>query len=134
LRVRPPAGDGWLHEVKFDGYRCQLHKTVDDVVIFSKNGREFTNRFPGIRDAVLTLPCKELSSMANWWPARRTARLIFPALHSGNGDKVEMTRVDGFSRLQLNDAVSLALLLEFAQEHVPRCEHRRHRRLAGGRW
>jgi len=26
LRVRPPAGDAWLHEVKFDGYRCQPHK------------------------------------------------------------------------------------------------------------
>jgi len=21
-----PAGDGWLHEVKFDGYRVQAHK------------------------------------------------------------------------------------------------------------
>jgi bifunctional non-homologous end joining protein LigD len=56
--VRPAAGDVWLHEVKFDGYRCQLHKTRDEAVIFSKNGREFTNRFPGIRDALLTLPCK----------------------------------------------------------------------------
>src|SRR5262245_1766724 len=58
LRVRPPAGEEWLHEVKFDGYRCQLHKAGDDVVIFSKNGRDFTNRFPGIHDALVTLPCK----------------------------------------------------------------------------
>ena len=58
LRVRPPAGDAWLHEVKFDGYRCELHKAGDDVVIFPRNGREFTNRFPGIRGAVLTLPYK----------------------------------------------------------------------------
>ena len=58
LRVRPPAGDAWLHEVKFDGYRCHLHKAGKDVAIFSKNGRDFTNRFPGIRDALLILPCK----------------------------------------------------------------------------
>ena len=58
LRARPPVGDAWLHEVKFDGYRCQLHKAGKDVVIFSRNGREFTERFPGIRDAVLTLHCR----------------------------------------------------------------------------
>jgi len=51
-------GDAWLHEVKFDGYRCQPHKAGQDVLIFSKNGRDFTNRFPGIRDALLSLPCR----------------------------------------------------------------------------
>jgi len=34
-------------------------------------------------------------------------------------DKVEMTCVDGFFRLQLNDDVSLALLVEFAQDVFP---------------
>ena len=51
-------GDAWLHEVKFDGYRCQPHKAGQDVLIFFKNGRDFTNRFPGIRDALLSLPCR----------------------------------------------------------------------------
>ena len=60
LRARPPAGGAWLHEVKFDGYRCQLHKAGKDVVIFSRSGREFTDRFPGIRDGVLTLPCRSV--------------------------------------------------------------------------
>jgi hypothetical protein len=26
LRASPPIGDGWQYEVKFDGYRVQLHK------------------------------------------------------------------------------------------------------------
>ena len=60
LRARPPVGDAWLHEVKFDGYRCQIHKAGKDVVIFSRNGREFTDRFPDIRDGVLTLPCRSV--------------------------------------------------------------------------
>jgi ATP-dependent DNA ligase len=30
--------------VKFDGYRCQPHKTGEEAIIFSKNGRDFTNR------------------------------------------------------------------------------------------
>jgi hypothetical protein len=34
-----PAGDGWLHEVKFDGYRVEAHKKGSRVVIYSRNGR-----------------------------------------------------------------------------------------------
>ena len=50
-------GDAWLHEVKFDGYRRLPHKAGQDVLIF-KNCRDFANRFPGIRDALLSLPCR----------------------------------------------------------------------------
>jgi bifunctional non-homologous end joining protein LigD len=25
LRSKPPAGDNWLHEIKYDGYRLQIH-------------------------------------------------------------------------------------------------------------
>ena len=84
LRVRPPAGDAWLHEVKFDGYRCQLHKAANDTVIFSRNGRDFTNRFPGIRDAVLTLPCKSAIIDGEVVACRKDGTPDFRALHSGN--------------------------------------------------
>ena len=42
----PSKGDGWLHEVKSDGYRLQLHKDGTDVIIYSRNGNDFTGRFP----------------------------------------------------------------------------------------
>ena len=31
-----PAGEGWLHEVKFDGYRVQVHKVGSCVIIYSR--------------------------------------------------------------------------------------------------
>jgi ATP-dependent DNA ligase len=37
LAKEPPAGPAWVHEVKFDGYRLQLHKEGKDVVLLSKN-------------------------------------------------------------------------------------------------
>ena len=43
-----PAGDGWLHEVKFDGYRVQAHKVGSKVVIFNGKGHVSTERFPSI--------------------------------------------------------------------------------------
>lgn len=54
----PPAGEGWLHEVKFDGYRLQLHKDGDRAEIWSKNGKDFTARFRDIAKRVAALPCE----------------------------------------------------------------------------
>ena len=48
----------WLHEVKFDGYRIQVHKVGSRVVIYSRNGRDFTERFPSIAQLLHELPVK----------------------------------------------------------------------------
>jgi bifunctional non-homologous end joining protein LigD len=36
LAKEPPTGQQWQHEVKFDGYRLQIHKNGKDVILFSK--------------------------------------------------------------------------------------------------
>ena len=46
LRARPPTGDAWLHEIKFDGWRIQLHKRGRDVALYTKNGHDYTKRLP----------------------------------------------------------------------------------------
>ena len=51
-----PTGDSWLHEVKFDGYRVQAHKIGLRVVVFSRNGHDFTDRFPSIAQLLQELP------------------------------------------------------------------------------
>jgi bifunctional non-homologous end joining protein LigD len=53
-----PAGDRWVHEVKFDGYRVQVHKLGSRVVIFSRNGHDFSERFPSIAQELRELPAK----------------------------------------------------------------------------
>jgi hypothetical protein len=53
-----PAGDGWVHEVKFDGYRVQAHKVGARVIVFSRNGHDFTERFPSIVKLLRDLPAK----------------------------------------------------------------------------
>jgi bifunctional non-homologous end joining protein LigD len=58
LRASPPTGDEWLHEVKLDGFRVQLHKHGQAVTIYSKKGSDFTRRFPAIAAAVLGLPTR----------------------------------------------------------------------------
>ena len=56
LKRQPPTGPQWLHEVKFDGWRAQLHKAGDEVAIYTRKGHDYTKRFPAIRDSLLALP------------------------------------------------------------------------------
>jgi bifunctional non-homologous end joining protein LigD len=83
LRTTPPTGDGWLHEVKFDGYRAQLHKGETSIV-YSKNGKDFSSRFPAILHAVKSLPCKSVIIDAEIVALKEDGTYDFRALHSGN--------------------------------------------------
>jgi len=34
----PPRGEGWAHEIKYDGFRSQLHLRDGRATVFSKSG------------------------------------------------------------------------------------------------
>ena len=56
LAKAPPVGSEWIHELKHDGWRAQLHKAGDDVVVFPRNGNDATSRFKSVAIALATLP------------------------------------------------------------------------------
>jgi len=43
-----PSGARWLHEIKFDGYRVQLHIANEDINVFTRPGNDWTKRFKKI--------------------------------------------------------------------------------------
>ena len=45
-----PAGERWIHEVKFDGYRVQLHLVNEAVRVFTRRGHDWTKRFKKVAD------------------------------------------------------------------------------------
>ncbi len=47
LVERPPAGEDWLHEVKFDGYRIEARIEKGRVTLFTRRGLDWTQRFAG---------------------------------------------------------------------------------------
>jgi len=51
-----PDGDGWLHEIKFDGYRMLCRIDHGQCRMFSRTGKDWTASFPGIADAAARLP------------------------------------------------------------------------------
>ena len=56
---KPPAGDGWLHELKLDGYRIQARKDGDRVQLLTRTGLDWTHRMKTIAALVSALPAEK---------------------------------------------------------------------------
>ena len=56
LVAEPPEGDEWLHEPKFDGYRILCRVEGGAARLSSRNGKDWTERFPQIARAAAALP------------------------------------------------------------------------------
>jgi bifunctional non-homologous end joining protein LigD len=48
LVTMPPEGPGWVHEVKYDGYRMQLRVADHKARLFTRKGLDWTHRFTEI--------------------------------------------------------------------------------------
>ncbi|MET4606253.1 bifunctional non-homologous end joining protein LigD [Bradyrhizobium sp. JR4.1] len=47
---RVPTGERWIHEIKFDGYRVQLHLANEAVTVYTRRGHDWTKRFKKVAD------------------------------------------------------------------------------------
>lgn len=56
---RPPTENGWLHEIKFDGYRTMAHVADGAVRLITRNGLDWTKRYGDLWLAFARLPCRE---------------------------------------------------------------------------
>ncbi|MBB4377657.1 ATP-dependent DNA ligase LigD phosphoesterase module /ATP-dependent DNA ligase LigD polymerase module [Bradyrhizobium sp. Rc3b] len=53
---RPPAGEGWCHEIKFDGYRVQLRVEDGKATLKTRKGLDWTDKFASIAKEAAALP------------------------------------------------------------------------------
>jgi len=56
LVAKLPGGPDWTYEVKLDGYRAIGVKTSRNAIIYSRNGKNFNNRYPHLAEALGDLP------------------------------------------------------------------------------
>ncbi|EMG36295.1 ATP-dependent DNA ligase LigD polymerase module,ATP-dependent DNA ligase LigD phosphoesterase module [Desulfocurvibacter africanus PCS] len=54
----PPAGEQWLHEIKFDGYRLLLIIDNGKARLMTRGGQDWTHRFPELARAAGGLPLR----------------------------------------------------------------------------
>jgi bifunctional non-homologous end joining protein LigD len=51
--TKVPAGPDWIHEIKHDGYRLIVQRGGSRVRLFTRNGNDWTSRYPLIVEAAL---------------------------------------------------------------------------------
>jgi bifunctional non-homologous end joining protein LigD len=56
LVAQPPSSDEWLHELKFDGYRMICFLSRGKARFLSRNGKDWTEKFPNVSAALKTFP------------------------------------------------------------------------------
>ncbi len=115
---RPPAGEGWIHEIKFDGYRVQVRIGAGQAVIRTRKGLDWTERFGAIAQACAGLPdgimdgeivalnhdgAPDFAALQAAIAEEGTDQLVlfaFDLLHAGSEDLRALTLSDRKARLQ----------------------------------
>ncbi|HEU0302723.1 MAG TPA: DNA polymerase ligase N-terminal domain-containing protein, partial [Longimicrobium sp.] len=53
-----PAGGDWIHELKYDGYRLLAMLKDGEARVVTRNGNDWTERFPAVAAALARLPAR----------------------------------------------------------------------------
>lgn len=59
LTDRTPEGEGWLHEIKFDGYRIIAIKNKDQIKLLTRRGLDWSQHFPTLVKELKKLPIEK---------------------------------------------------------------------------
>jgi len=93
--TKVPASSDWLHEIKYDGYRLIVHRDGDRVRLFTRNGHDWTKRYPWIVEAALRNRIKQFVIDGEAVILGVDGVSDFDALHSGkHNDEVQSYAFD----------------------------------------
>jgi ATP-dependent DNA ligase len=79
---KPPKGEGWTHEVKFDGYRTQLIIDPKGARFFTRRGFDWTAKYRTAgRKRSSTLSIRP--DLRGWFRSAETANIAAVLLRAG---------------------------------------------------
>lgn len=116
-RAAPPQGPEWRHEIKFDGFRVQLHRIGRQTQLFSRNGHPLPRRFQFLRHELISLPVRSCVLDGELMCSDQDGRPNFKALISGSTTAL---CVWCFDLLQLNGQDLRSLGLSHRRTHLTR--------------
>jgi bifunctional non-homologous end joining protein LigD len=97
---KPPVGESWVFELKWDGYRLLVRKTDDVVRVYTRRGADWTDRYPRIVQAARKIKATSFLLDGKGIVYDRKDMPNFDLLHSRDYDK-EAVFV-AFDLLELN--------------------------------
>jgi len=109
-----PAGNGWLHEIKFDGYRAMIACAGDEVTVYTRNGLDWTDKFVPLVEHLKALdlpPCLIDGEIVAYGPdGNPSFSALQVVLKRGHGSQKESDKLSfhAFDLLEL-DGKDLAL-------------------------
>ena len=86
LVTQPPAGNDWLHEIKYDGYRMGCAISPDGVRLTSRHGLDYTGALPEIVADARALPVTTALLDGEVVVLREDGRASFQALQQAMGE------------------------------------------------
>lgn len=92
LVSEPPQGDEWIFEIKLDGYRIQASVAGGEARLITRNGKDWTAKFPSIAAAVADLKVEsglldgEVAALAA--DGRTSFQALQNALSDGRTDRL----------------------------------------------
>jgi bifunctional non-homologous end joining protein LigD len=117
LKAKDPKGDQWLHEIKFDGYRVQLHIANEAVNVFTRNGHDWTNGFKKVADDAFHISAR---------PAIIDGKIVVPAADGTTDFSVLQSELKGKSTRIVMVAFELLYLNGQDYRKLPLVERKSH--------
>ena len=117
---KPPEGDQWLHEIKFDGYRLLGYVSGGEARLRTRNGKDWTASFPSLTTALEKLKAKDAVLDMEAVMLDAEGKSSFQALQAalGRGGKSGKIVAYVFDLLHLNGKDVAALPLTARKEKL----------------
>lgn len=112
-----PSGTRWLHEIKFDGYRVQLHIANDDIKVFTRRGNDWTKRFKKVAADAYLINAKS---------AVIDGEIVVPATDGTTDFSVLQNELKGKSKKIVMVAFDLLYLNGYDLRKLPLVERKAH--------
>ena len=121
----PPTGPEWLHEVKWDGWRCQVLKDGARVTICSRNGTSWTKRLPHLERAIQQLPWSAITLDAELLHLDENGRVNFYGIPTGMKQREVFLTVFDIMHLDDRDLRHLPLIerKDILSRRIPSSPH-----------
>jgi bifunctional non-homologous end joining protein LigD len=120
----PPSGPGWLHEIKHDGFRIVAQKEAGKVRLITRNGYDFTDRYPLIVDAIRSLPAKSCIVDGEGIVVDQDGLSIFDLLRYRRHDHAAI--ICAFDLIEVDGTDSLRSPIEQRKNRLAALLRRRH--------
>jgi bifunctional non-homologous end joining protein LigD len=135
LVAQAPVGPGWVHELKWDGYRIQIRIEAGEARVHTRRGHDWTAKLPRLAAAAAALPVRSVILDAEMVVLDAQGRSSFSALRSALGrgidagiiafvfDLLWLDGVDLRERPLLERKAELVALLSASADPLRYCEH-----------